>query len=34
MPFILKEYPATKGKKIQQFLLDEVALSLSLSQKL
>lgn len=34
MPFILKEFLATKDKKIQQFLIDEVGLSISMSQKL
>jgi len=34
MPFVLKKYQATKGKKIQLFLLNEVGLSMSLSQKL
>jgi len=34
MPFVLKKYKAVKGKKIQQFLLDEAGLSLSVSQKL
>ena len=31
---MLKKYKAVKGKKIQQFLLDEAGLSLSVSQKL
>lgn len=31
---MLKKYKAVKGKKIQQFLLDEAGLSLSISQKL
>jgi len=31
---VLKKYKAVKGKKIQQFLLDEAGLSLSVSQKL
>jgi len=31
---VLKKYKAVKGKKIQQFLLDEAGLSLSISQKL
>lgn len=34
MPFILKKYPSIKGKKIQLFLLNEVGLSMSVSQKL
>ncbi len=34
MPFILKKFPTVKGKKIQQFLIDEVGLSISISQKL
>lgn len=34
MPFILKQYPTIKGKKVQLFLLNEVGLSLSVSQKL
>lgn len=34
MPFILKKYPSVKGKKIQLFLLNEVGLSMSTSQKL
>ena len=34
MPFVLKEFPTVKGKKIQQFLIDEVGLSLSFSQKI
>lgn len=34
MPFILKEFLAIKDKKIQQFLIDEVGLSISMSQKL
>ena len=34
MPFILKEFPAVSGKKIQQFLIDDVGLSISSSQKL
>jgi len=33
MPFILKKFPAVKGKKIQQFLIDDAGLSLSQSQK-
>jgi len=34
MPFVLKKYPAIKGKKVQLFLLNEVGLSISISQKL
>lgn len=34
MPFILKEFPAINGKKIQQFLIDDVGLTISNSQKL
>jgi len=34
LPFILKEFLAIKDKKIQQFLIDEVGLSISMSQKL
>jgi 23S rRNA pseudouridine1911/1915/1917 synthase len=34
MPFVFKKYNAVKGKKIQQFLLDEARLSSSVSQKL
>ncbi|MCK5294992.1 MAG: RluA family pseudouridine synthase [Arcobacteraceae bacterium] len=34
MPFILKKYPTVKGKKIQLFLLNEVGLTMSVSQKL
>ena len=34
MPFVLKKFPSIKGKKIQQFLIDEVGLSISTSQKL
>jgi 23S rRNA pseudouridine1911/1915/1917 synthase len=34
MPFVLKKFPTIKGKKIQQFLIDEVGLSISNSQKL
>ena len=34
MPFVLKKYPAVEGKKIQLFLLNEVGLSMSVSQKL
>lgn len=34
MPFILKEFPAVSGKKIQQFLIDDVGLTISTSQKL
>jgi 23S rRNA pseudouridine1911/1915/1917 synthase len=34
MPFVLKKFPAIKGKKIQQFLLNEVGLTMSSSQKL
>jgi len=34
LPFVLKEFPAVKGKKIQQYLIDEVGLTISSSQKL
>ncbi len=34
MPFVLKKYQSVKGKKIQLFLLNEVGLTLSVSQKL
>jgi len=34
MPFVLKKYDAIKGKKIQLFLLNEVGLTMSTSQKL
>lgn len=34
MPFILKEYPAIKGKKIQISLLQDAALSTSFSQRM
>jgi 23S rRNA pseudouridine1911/1915/1917 synthase len=34
LPFILKRYLAIKGKKIQQFLLNEVGMTMSVSQKL
>lgn len=34
MPFVLKKFNAVKGKKVQQFLLDEAGLSSSVSQKL
>jgi 23S rRNA pseudouridine1911/1915/1917 synthase len=34
MPFVLKKYDAVKGKKIQLFLLNEVGLTMSTSQKL
>ena len=34
MPFVLKKYKAVEGKKIQLFLLNEVGLSMSVSQKL
>ena len=34
MPFVFKKYNAIKGKKIQQFLLDEAGLSSPVSQKL
>jgi 23S rRNA pseudouridine1911/1915/1917 synthase len=34
MPFILKKYPTIKGKKIQLFLLNDVGLTMSVSQKL
>ena len=33
MPFILKKYKTIKGKKIQQFLIDEVGLSVNDSQR-
>ena len=34
MPFVLKKYKAVVGKKIQLFLLNEVGLTMSVSQKL
>ena len=34
MPFILKKYETVKGKKVQLFLLNEVGLTISVSQKL
>ena len=34
MPFVLKKFNAVKGKKIQQFLLDDAGLSSSISQRL
>lgn len=34
MPFVLKKYQTVKGKKIQLFLLNEVGLTMSVSQKL
>ena len=34
MPFVLKEYPSIKGKKIQLFLLNEAGMTMSVSQKL
>jgi len=34
MPFVLKKFPVTKGKKVQLFLINEAGLSLSTSQKL
>lgn len=34
MPFILKEVPAVKGKKIQQFLIDDAGFAPSFSQKM
>lgn len=34
MPFVLKKFPTVRGKKIQQFLIDEVGLTISNSQKL
>jgi len=34
LPFVLKKYPTIKGKKVQLFLLNEVGLSMSVSQKL
>ncbi len=34
MPFVLKKYDAIKGKKVQLFLLNEVGLTMSVSQKL
>jgi 23S rRNA pseudouridine1911/1915/1917 synthase len=34
MPFVLKKFPAIQGKKIQLFLMNDVGLSLSQSQKL
>ncbi|MEA2050545.1 MAG: RluA family pseudouridine synthase [Campylobacterota bacterium] len=34
MPFILKKFPVVKGKKIQQFLIDDAKLSISFSQRM
>jgi len=34
MPFVLKQYPVKESKKIQQFLKDDVGLTLSFGQKL
>ncbi len=34
MPFILKKFPVIKGKKIQQFLIDDAKLSISFSQRM
>ena len=34
MPFVLKEFPSIKGKKIQLFLLNEAGMTMSVSQKL
>ncbi|VAY87523.1 Putative ribosomal pseudouridine synthase [hydrothermal vent metagenome] len=34
MPFILKQYPVIKGKKVQLFLSQDVGLTMSLSQRL
>ena len=34
MPFILKKFKTIKGKKIQQFLINEVGVSSSFAQKL
>ncbi|HBA25488.1 MAG TPA: RNA pseudouridine synthase, partial [Gammaproteobacteria bacterium] len=34
MPFLFKKYNTVKGKKVQQFLLDEAKLSSPVSQKL
>ncbi len=34
MPFVLKKFISVKGKKIQQFLIDEAGLTISSSQKL
>ncbi len=34
MPFILKKIPITQSKKIQQFLIDDAGLSLSVSQRI
>lgn len=34
MPFVLKKFPTIKGKKIQQFLIDDVGMSLSFSQRI
>ena len=34
MPFILKKFPVIKGKKIQQFLIDDAKLSVSFSQRM
>jgi 23S rRNA pseudouridine1911/1915/1917 synthase len=33
MPFVLKKFPTIKGKKIQQFLIDDVGLNISFSQR-
>ena len=34
MPFVLKNYPAKKGKKVQLFLLQDIGFDMSMSQKL
>ena len=34
MPFVLKKFPTVKGKKIQQFLLDDAGLNISVSQRM
>ena len=34
MPFVLKKFPTVKGKKIQQFLIDDAKLSVSFSQRM
>ncbi|MEA3498554.1 MAG: RluA family pseudouridine synthase [Campylobacterota bacterium] len=34
MPFVLKKFPSIEGKKIQQFLIDDAGLNISISQKM
>jgi 23S rRNA pseudouridine1911/1915/1917 synthase len=34
MPFVLKKFKAVEGKKIQQFLIDDAGLNISISQKM